>query len=320
MVFEVRDLWPDVPIAMGGLRNPLLRRAARALERTAYRNATRVIALSPEMRDGVVRAGFPEEATSLVPNASDVELFRRPGVQEEGERFRRETPWLGDRPLVLYPGTLGRANGLAAMVEIAAATRRLDPEIRFLIVGTGAEEEQIRTLAGRLGVLDRTLFMLPPLPKREMPSLFAAASMATSFLADTPELSWNSANKVFDGFAAGRPVATNLGGSIGDLLRETGAGLVLARDPQVAARQLVDFFADPTAVARASAVSAGLADEVFGRDLLFEDFERTIADAHREGRVVRRLRRRTEAPPESYGDARAAWVRTAAREPQWTSS
>jgi len=39
MVFEVRDLWPELPIAMGALRNPILRWVARRLELWAYDHA-----------------------------------------------------------------------------------------------------------------------------------------------------------------------------------------------------------------------------------------------------------------------------------------
>src|ERR671915_187287 len=59
LVWEVRDLWPEAPIQMGALRNPLLRRAARALERFVYRHAARLIALSPGIRDGMLAAGAP---------------------------------------------------------------------------------------------------------------------------------------------------------------------------------------------------------------------------------------------------------------------
>jgi glycosyltransferase involved in cell wall biosynthesis len=320
MVFEVRDLWPDVPIAMGGLRNPLLKWAARALERAAYRHSTRVVALSPEMRAGVVRAGFPRDAVALVPNASDIDLFRHPDAEAGGRRFRREHTWLGDRPLVLYAGTIGKVNDLSAMVEIAAAARRLDPDLRFLVVGQGGEQEKVTALARDRGVLDETFFLLPPRPKAEMPALFAAASITTSFVADIPVLGWNSANKVFDGFAAGRPVATNLDGSIGDLLRDTGAGLVLDRDPGTAARQLVDFLADPEAVARAEAVSAELADRSFSRDVLFEVFEEALADAHREGRVVRRLRPTATEPDRAWTGLPNWPVGTASRRSPWMSS
>ena len=57
MVFEVRDLWPEMPIAMGALQSPLQIRAARALESWAYRNAAAVVALSRGMKQGVVDTG-----------------------------------------------------------------------------------------------------------------------------------------------------------------------------------------------------------------------------------------------------------------------
>ena len=45
MVLEVRDLWPEMPIAIGALRNPIMRFTARRLERWAYRNSMAVVAL-----------------------------------------------------------------------------------------------------------------------------------------------------------------------------------------------------------------------------------------------------------------------------------
>lgn len=53
-VFEVRDLWPAVPIAMGALENKWMRRLAKVLEGLAYRASSHVVALSPDMKDGIV--------------------------------------------------------------------------------------------------------------------------------------------------------------------------------------------------------------------------------------------------------------------------
>jgi glycosyltransferase involved in cell wall biosynthesis len=105
VVWEVRDLWPEAPIQMGALRSPLLRRAARALERFVYRRAARLIALSPGIRAGMVAAGAPRRRVALVPNASDLDLFR---PADPPERFR-----------VSYFGTMGEANDLTAAVEAA---------------------------------------------------------------------------------------------------------------------------------------------------------------------------------------------------------
>src|SRR5438105_2807505 len=61
MVFEVRDLWPAVPIAIGAIRNPLIKWAALRLERFAYRHAARVVALAPGMRGEIAATGYPVE-------------------------------------------------------------------------------------------------------------------------------------------------------------------------------------------------------------------------------------------------------------------
>ncbi|HIF09408.1 MAG TPA: glycosyltransferase WbuB, partial [Sneathiellales bacterium] len=70
MVFEVRDLWPELPIAVGALKGRIPIALARWLERFAYRNATRVVALSQGMKDGVVRIGYHGDHVHVIPNSA----------------------------------------------------------------------------------------------------------------------------------------------------------------------------------------------------------------------------------------------------------
>jgi|YNPMSStandDraft_1061717.scaffolds.fasta_scaffold05483_2 glycosyltransferase involved in cell wall biosynthesis len=237
MVFEVRDLWPEVPIALGALRDPLSIAAAKWLERFAYRNAAFVIARSPMMADGVVETGYPRERVRVVPNACDFRRFDVPA--ESGKSFRQENQWLADRPLVLYAGAFGLVNGCSYIVRLAAEVEKLVPEARFLLVGQGREEQMIRDLARELGVLDRTLFIRPPVPKNEVPRLFSAADITMSTVIDVPALHKNCANKFFDSLAAGRPIAINHEGWLADLIREHDCGLVLpARDIRQAGQMM----------------------------------------------------------------------------------
>ncbi len=75
-VFEVRDVWPEVPIQMGVLRNRFLIGLARYLERTIYRQSSAIIAVSPGMADLVRRVAPPHKRVFMVPNNSDAESFR----------------------------------------------------------------------------------------------------------------------------------------------------------------------------------------------------------------------------------------------------
>jgi glycosyltransferase involved in cell wall biosynthesis len=268
-VFEVRDLWPEVPVDLGVLRNPILVRLAYALARAAYRNADQVVALSPGMAAGVAVQGCPTARITTVPNAADLDLFA--SAREDGARFRAGQCWLGDRPLVVYLGTFGRVNGLAYLVRLAAALRPVDPEVRFLLVGDGAEREALRGLADRLGVLDTTLFLRPPVPKATVPAILGAATVATSVVLPVPSLVANSANKFFDALAAGCPVALNYGGWQAELLRETGAGVQLhPTDVRAAAGVLRERLEDRGWLDRAGRAARRLAVERFSRDALFD--------------------------------------------------
>jgi len=275
MVFEVRDLWPGVPIAIGALKNPLVVAAARRLERAAYRHAAHVVALSPDMKAGIVDAGCAPERVSVIPNSCDFPVFDIGPAP--GQVLRRQHAWLEDRPLVVYAGTLGRVNGTAYLARVAAAAAPIDPEVRFVVIGDGKERDAVRRTAEELGVADRNFFMLPSMPKSEVARWLSAADIATSVCIDLPALWANSANKVFDALAAGKPVAINYQGWQAGFLQDTGAGVVLdPQDPQSAAFRLVGCVRDARWLAQASAAARRLAHERFDRDRLAAQLEQVL--------------------------------------------
>ena len=145
-----------------------------------------------------------------------------------------------DDTLVVYPGTFGQVNDVCYLVELAAALQTC-PRVKVLIVGDGREVDKVRALAQQKGVLGRNFFMLDRVPKNEMTGFLAAGDIVVSTVLPIAELEANCANKVFDGFAAGRCVAINHGGWLDELLRESRAGLRLARNVEQAARNSVSW-------------------------------------------------------------------------------
>lgn len=278
MVFEVRDLWPETPIALGVLRDPVTKWLARQLERFAYRFSDRIVALSPGMRDGVEATGVEPSRISVIPNACDLDAF---GEREESAKeFRRRHAWLQDKKLVIYAGTLGYANAVGYMARLASAVSQIDPDIRFLVIGSGREEATIRELAGELGVLDRSFFMLPGIEKSKIPTVFAAADLTTSFVRDVEAMWANSANKFFDSLAAGRPIAINHGGWQAELIDERDIGLVLdPRDVDASAAKLVAALHDDAWLTEAGARARKLAIERYSRDELAGQLEAVLLDA-----------------------------------------
>lgn len=276
IVLEVRDLWPELPITMKALRSPLLILMARALESVSYRSASEIIALSEGMAHGV-RARAPSGARiTVIPGGSDVDFFRVNG--EEAEAFRSRFDWLGDRPLVLYVGTFGRIYGVPYLVDIAEEMVKIDRDVRFLIVGSGHDDELIRARASEAGLLDRTVFVWKRIKKSEVPTLYAAADMGTSVFIDVPEMWNNSANKFFDTLAAGRPIAINHGGWQAELIKKHDIGIILpASEPKQAARAMSAALADRQWLGSAGTRARKLAAQQFDRAILAEQFGEVIA-------------------------------------------
>ena len=277
MVFEVRDLWPAVPIAIGALRNPVLKWAARRLENYAYANASRIVALAPGMRDEIIATGVPADRVIVIPNGSDLDIFS--GAPGSGAP-RDAHEWLGDRPLVVFTGTFGLVNGMDYLVHLAAATARIDPEVRFVAVGEGREFARTMELARELGVLDSNLFLMGKLPKLETASWVRAADM-TIALFTGPEIVWRDAvqNKFFDSLAAGTPVANNFRGWQARVAEEAGAGIILsADDADAAAADLVHHLRDDAWLRQAGEAARALAINRFNRDDLAGQLERLLED------------------------------------------
>ena len=246
LVFEVRDLWPEAPIQMGALRNPLLRRLARGLERLVYRRATRVVALSPGIRDGVLAAGTPSEKVVLVPNASDLDLFR-PSPPGRGERF-----------VVSYFGSMGEANDLTAAIEAA----RLLPDVTFVLMGDGKRRAELERYAP-----PNVEFPGAAAGKEEVAALAARSAACLTLFKNVPVLATNSPNKLFDTFAAGRPAIVNMDGWMRTLVEDNEAGLyVRAGDADDLARKVAWLRDHPEEVERMGRNARALAERAFDRD------------------------------------------------------
>jgi len=145
----------------------------------------------------------------------------------------------------------------------------IDPAVRFLIVGGGKESAFIEQKASDLGVLEENLWMLPSIPKNEMPALLSVATVATSLFIDLPEMWNNSANKFFDALAAGKPLMINYKGWQAHLLEKSGAGIVVPPgSPEEAALLLHQLLCSEERLARARIAARQLAEKNFKRDNL----------------------------------------------------
>jgi glycosyltransferase involved in cell wall biosynthesis len=126
--FEVGDLWPDAPIQLGFIQNPILQRALYWLEKRIYRNATRIVALSEPIKQAVQKKA-PGKEVVVIENISDVEYY----VPSEKDPEVLSTYQLDNQFVVSYIGAVGFANGLDYFLECARASQKANLQVTFLL-------------------------------------------------------------------------------------------------------------------------------------------------------------------------------------------
>lgn len=283
MVFEVRDLWPEVPIALGAIKRPYERYLAKKLEKFAYNNSSHIVALSPGMKEGIMNTGYPEDRITVIPNSSDNELFK---VEESSYLdFLNRNNWLPDGKVLIYTGTLGLVNGLKKAVDIAIELKRRKSDISIVLIGDGIEYDEVYKYAVKNNVLNNNFFMRQSVPKTDIPFFLKYANIASSFVIDVPQLRANSANKFFDALAASRPILINYGGWQKEIIENNECGIVAwGKTDKEIVDQLEAFLNDEKRYLRACTNAKTLALNDFSRDLLAKKLESILIQAHEKYR------------------------------------
>jgi glycosyltransferase involved in cell wall biosynthesis len=270
-------MWPDVPIAIGAIRNPVIVGLAKWLERTTYRRAAAVVALAPGMADDIVAKGVPRAKVFVIPNGCDRDVFGAEAGPSGDSSSSTDDRFINKR-LVLFAGTLGVLNGVEYLASLASEVAKLAPDVVFLVIGDGRDREKLEVKAAELGVLGHSVHMLGPLPKREVARWMRKSDMVIALFTG-PRVVWKDAvqNKFFDALAAGKPVACNFHGWQSELAMEASVGTMLdPTDLSLAARQLVAALNDEHWLRGVPERAKQLAEGRFDRDRLAEELETVL--------------------------------------------
>jgi glycosyltransferase involved in cell wall biosynthesis len=265
LVFEVRDLWPEAPIQLGAIRNLLIIKALQWFERTIYRHSSHVVALSPGMREGVIAAGVSPARVSMIPNASDLELF---SPQVDGSEFRSRLG-LNGQFVCSYFGAMGEANDLSQVVEAAKYLHeKREKDIAFVLHGKGKRRSELESFCRAHG-LKNVIFSDPIPDKHAIARLAAASDACMTIYKNIPILYTCSPNKLFDTLAAGRPAIVNSPGWLKELVESNEVGLYAHPGDGAHLAECVRYLRDNPEITKTYGANARrLAEQQFDRSKL----------------------------------------------------
>ena len=260
--FEVGDLWPDAPIQMGVIRNPVIKSILYQMERAIYRDAEAVVALSSPIADAI-RSKVPGQRVEVVTNFADCEFFQlRPKAAGSG--------W-ENKLVIAYLGAMGVANGLEYLLECANVSRNAKLPVHFLLCGDGAVLEMLKTTSKDLSLNNITF--LPFTNREGIKRIMDTADAVFICYKNVPILGTGSPHKFFDGLAAGKMIILNVRGWMEREVLENTCGIAL--DPYGASEfvpRIMPVLRDVALLQQYQSAARRLAESKYSREKLGQKF------------------------------------------------
>jgi glycosyltransferase involved in cell wall biosynthesis len=226
-VFEVRDLWPELPKEMGVIKNPLILGLLSFLEYITYHSADKLIGLSPGISEGIKKRGIKKSKITTISNGCDLDLFK-----SKSKKIKINNTSQNDF-LCLYCGTHGIANGLSIIPKVAKyLIKEGNKTIKFVLVGNGSKKKELLELVEKEKL--NNIIFLDPVDKKELAKIMNRCDLGMQLLANFPAFYYGtSPNKFFDYISASLPVLNNYPGWVSELIIKNKCGIAVKPDDPI---------------------------------------------------------------------------------------
>lgn len=219
-IFEVGDLWPDAPIQLGFVKNPILKFILYRLEKFIYTQSESIVALSVQMKT-IIEKKAPTKVVHLLPNMADTDFFQ----PADKQRALEEKFAVQGRFVVSYIGSIGFANGLEFFLDCARIAENAVMPISFLLCGEGAMLTHLKKTVQKLQL--HNVVFVPFTNRTGVQEVMNVTDASFTCYRQHAILETGSPNKYFDGLAAGKLILANVGGWIKNDLEQHRCGVAV---------------------------------------------------------------------------------------------
>ena len=217
-IYNVQEIYPDIAVRLGALRNKWMIRALQCIESFVYRKAKRITVIAPRMHQRILEKGVSPDKLEVIPNFVDIgDLSPLPKDND----FSRQHE-IHEKFVVSYAGNMGPAQGLESFIE-AAVLLQSESGIHFMMMGDGILRESLKKRVEQSGLGKFTF--LPRLAYSMMPRIYAASDVC--LIPQAVETGCDAVpSKVYRIMACARPVlaTTDPESDLEHLINDAGCG------------------------------------------------------------------------------------------------
>lgn len=245
-VYEVRGLWE----VTRGSRDPQWARSDQytyiaRMEADAAKGATRVLAITEALKAELVDRGVDSEKITLVPNGVDTQRFT-PIPRDE---TLAQSLGVAGKTVIGYVGTVVDYEGLDLLLAAAHELRRTREDFHVLIVGDGAQLDELRALATKDG-LDDIITFTGRVPHDEVERYYSLIDITPFPRLPLPVCEIVSPLKPFEAMAMGKAVVASDVAALAEIVTPEANGLLHTKGSADSLREQLARLLDDPALTR----------------------------------------------------------------------
>lgn len=237
-------------------------------DRFALRKFARVVAVSDEVEQRLLRAGVPAQKIRRVRNGIDLRQF-------DGARSQRcEDPAPDHAPTVGLVGRLAWEKGVDLFLAAAAKVLLELPHARFVVVGEGPDREKLERLIDELNLRDSVELLGR---RDDMAALYASLDVMVSSSRQE-----GLPMAVLEGMASGRALVATAVGEVPTVVLNGRTGLLVPpEDAQSLATGILALLRDPERRRLLGAAARQLVEEQYSAARMTADYLQIYEEAMR---------------------------------------
>jgi glycosyltransferase involved in cell wall biosynthesis len=272
-VFEVRDLWPESIVQLGQLKNKRLIRLLEGIEVFLYKRAKMIVSVTDSFVPIITGKGVNAGKIVVIKNGVDLTLFD-PGKTNPN---LKSTLQLQDKFIVSYIGTHGLSHALDKVLETAALMRE-NTDIHFLLIGEGAEKENLLRQKEALQLSNVTF--LDQIDKANLPYYYNLSDIVLITLRDLELFRTVIPSKMFEIMAMARPIIISVDGEAKQIVvDEAKAGIfVEPENPQQLRKAILTLYQDPQKRSQLGNNGRVFVEQFYNREMLANAYIKAIEE------------------------------------------
>ena len=196
-IYNVQEIYPDLLINLGHLKNPFLINFLKRLERFVYNSSSAVTTIDKQFYNIIKPRIKKENSLHIIPNFVDTELY----VTESSAKLPPEFLSKPGFTNMLYAGNIGLAQEWDLVLNLAKEIK--NESIIIWIIGEGVKKEYLKTQIEKHNLSN--IKLLPYQDRKYMPAINLFADF--HFIAMDKSMENDGfPSKVYSILASGRPM------------------------------------------------------------------------------------------------------------------